>query len=301
LKIVFFGTPEIAAGVLEAVLDSGNDVCLVVTRADKPKGRGNKIVFSPVKELALSRGIETFQPTTLKDAEVQQKLASMNANLFLTVAYGRIFPKEVLDMPPMGCINIHASLLPKLRGASPINRALINGDTVGGVTVMRMDEGVDTGDMLLVKSTPIPDDMYFDEYYALITKLGAEAACEYLKLAIEGTVKPISQQHELATHADKITKEDEQLDFSLPCKAVFDRIRGLSPDPCAHTLLAGKNVKIYKAHTANGNGKPGEVISASKAGIEIACGEGSVVITELQPESKGRMPASAFIAGNKVM
>ncbi len=301
MRIVFFGTPEIAAGVLEAVLDAGHDVCLVVTRADKPKGRGNKIIFSPVKELAISRDIEVFQPSGLKDAAVQDKLASMNADLFLTVAYGRIFPQEVLDMPPKGCINIHASLLPKLRGASPINRALINGDTEGGVTVMHMDAGVDTGDMLLVKKTQIPDDMYFDEYYALITKLAAEAACEYLKLAEEGTVVPIPQQHELATHADKITKEDEKLDFSLPCKTVFDRIRGLSPNPCAHIVLAGKNVKIYKAHKGDGNGRPGDVISAGKAGIEIACGVGSIVITELQPESKSRMSAVAFLAGNKVM
>lgn len=301
MKIVFFGTPEIASGVLEAVIAAGHEVSLVVTRADKPKGRGKKIVFSPIKELAIKNGIEVYQPTGLRDPEVWERLRAENADVFLTVAYGRIFPNEVLDMPPMGCINIHASLLPKLRGSAPISRALINGDTEGGVTVMRMDEGVDTGDMLLVKKTPIPSDMYFDEYYSLITKLGAEAACEYLEMAAEGKIVAAAQDHTLATHAEKITKEDEELDFSLPCVQVYNRIRGLSPDPCAHITLAGKRVKIYKANVSNGCGDAGKVISAGKSGIEIACGEGSIVITELQPESKGRMTAAAFLAGNKVI
>lgn len=301
MKIVFFGTPEIAAGVLEAVLEAGHDVCLAVTRADKPKGRGNKICFSPVKEAAIRHGIEVYQPTGLKDPEVWERLRDENADMFLTVAYGRIFPREVLDMPPMGCINIHASLLPLLRGASPINRALINGDTEGGVTVMRMEDGIDTGDMLLVKKTEIPSDMYFDEYYALITKLGSEAACEYLQMAADGRVTPVAQDHSRATYAEKITKDDENIDFSLTNREVFNHIRGLSPSPCAHIELAGKRVKIYKAHVADGHGNAGSVISANKNGIEIACGVGSVVITELQPESKGRMPASAFLAGNKVM
>ncbi len=301
MKIVFFGTPEIAAGVLDEVLNNGYDVCLVVTRADKPKGRGNKIAFSPVKELALGRGIEVFQPLTLKDKDVWEKLKSTNADLFLTVAYGRIFPAEVLNMPPMGCVNIHASLLPKLRGASPINRALINGDTVGGVTVMKMDEGLDTGDMLLKKEVQIPANMYFDEYYSVITKLGASLACEYLSKASDGVIVPVPQDDTLATYADKITKADEEIDFSLDCNCVFNKIRGLSPDPCAHIQLAGKRVKIFKAFVSSGVGEPGSVISATKKGIEIACGVGSVIITELQPESKSRMPAVSFLAGNKVM
>ena len=301
MKIVFFGTPEIASGVLEAVLDAGHEVSLVVTRADKPRGRGNKIVFSPVKQLALERGIEVYQPQTLRIPEVWERLKAENADMFLTVAYGRIFPREVLDMPPMGCINIHASLLPYLRGASPINRALMNGDREGGVTVMRMDDGVDTGDMLLVKKTEIPSDMYFDEYYSVITKLGAQAACEYLEMAARGETVRIPQDHALATHADKITKEDEELDLTQPALTVFNRIRGLSPEPCARITLAGKRVKIYKAHPGNGSGAAGTVIAANKNGIEIACGSGSIIITELQPESKGRMTAAAFLAGNKVM
>ncbi len=299
MKIVFFGTPEIAKGVLQAVVDAGHDVCLVVTRADKPKGRGNKVVCSPVKQLALELGIEVFQPITLKDEAVWDVLRGQNADMFLTVAYGRIFPREVLDMPKLGCVNMHASLLPKLRGASPINRALMEGHSEGGVTVMKMADGVDTGDMLLVKKTAIPEDMYFDEYYEVITGLGCDAIVEYLSRYNE--IVPVVQDHDKATHADKITKEDENVDFTLSAREVFNRIRGLSPDPCVHITLAGKRVKVYKARLCDGKGQAGQVISANKQGIEIACGEGSIVITELQPESKGRMTAGAFLAGNKVM
>lgn len=301
MKIVFFGTPEFASEALERILNDGYEVCTVVTRADKPKGRGNNLASSPVKALALSRGIEVFQPATLRSDEVIGYLRSKNADLFITAAYGRIFPKEILEMPPLGCVNIHASLLPSLRGASPINRAIINGDTLGGVTVMYMDEGIDTGDIVLKKITEIPQEIYFDEYYKTLTSLGCDAISEFLSLLSSGAEIPRTPQDStFASYADKIEKADEILDFSDTAENVYNKIRGLSPSPCTYTFLGNKRVKVFKALLSDSQGEEGKVLRADKNGIEIACRHGSVILTELQPENKSRMPASAFLAGNKI-
>ncbi len=301
MKAVFFGTPDIASACLERLIAVGVDVIYVVTRADKPKGRGYKVEFSPVKQTALDHNIPVYQPATLRDGEAFELLSSLGADVFITVAYGRILPPDILAIPPMGCINMHASLLPYLRGASPINRAIMNGDKTGGVTVMYMDEGMDTGDIVLQKTVDIPDDMDFGTYYDVITNLGCDALEEYVKIASNGEVTRTPQDHSLATYAPKVEKEETLLDFNDSRENVYNKIRGLSPSPCAYTFLAGKRVKIHKAVKGDGKGEPGSVISASKRGIEIAVSDGSIIITSLQPEGKGVMASQAFLAGNKVI
>lgn len=301
MKAVFFGTPDIASACLERLIAVGVDVIYAVTRADKPKGRGYKVEFSPVKQTALDHGIPVYQPATLRDGEAFELLSSLGADVFITVAYGRILPPDILAIPPMGCINMHASLLPSLRGASPINRAIMNGDKVGGVTVMYMDEGLDTGDIVLQKTVDIPEDMDFGTYYDVITNLGCDALEDYVNLAANGAVTRTPQDHTNATYAAKVEKEETLLDFGDGTDALYNKIRGLCPAPCAYTYLAGKRVKVYKAEKGSGSGRPGSILAANKKGIEIASSNGSIIITELQPEGKGRMTASAFLAGNKVV
>ncbi len=301
MKAVFFGTPDIASACLERLIAVGVDVIYAVTRADKPKGRGYKVEFSPVKQTALDHGIPVYQPSTLRDGEAFELLSSLGADVFITVAYGRILPPDILAIPPMGCINMHASLLPSLRGASPINRAVMNGDKVGGVTVMYMDEGLDTGDIVLQKTVDIPEDMDFGTYYDVITSLGCDALEDYVNLAANGAVTRTPQDHTTATYAAKVEKEETLLDFGDSTDSLYNKIRGLCPAPCAYTYLAGKRVKVYKAEKGSGSGSPGSILAANKKGIEVASSDGSVIITELQPEGKGRMTASAFLAGNKVV
>lgn len=301
MKAVFFGTPEIAASCLEELLNIGVEIVCVVTRADKPQGRGYKMDYSPVKKLALEKQLRIYQPNGLRNQEAQAFLASLGADVFFTVAYGRIFPKEVLDIPPMGCVNVHASLLPYLRGASPINRAIINGDTHGGVTIMFMDEGVDTGDTVLTKETDIPYDMDFGTYYGVITDLGRKALADFVPMLENGAFTRTKQDHSKATFAPKVEKEETLLDFTLSSTSVYNKIRGLSPAPCAYTFFGGKRCKIYKANPGDGNGEAGTVIRADKNGIEVACGDKSIIITQLQPEGKSVMEAKAFLAGNKVI
>ncbi|MDL2287153.1 methionyl-tRNA formyltransferase [Eubacteriales bacterium OttesenSCG-928-G02] len=301
MKIIFFGTPEFAYDLLKALIDNGYDISLVVTRADKPKGRGYKTVFSPVKALALENNIKIYQPESLRTEEAYEILKAEQADIFITAAYGRIFPKNILDLPPLGCINIHASLLPKLRGSSPINRAIINGDTKGGITIMKMDEGVDTGDILLQEAIDIPAEMYFDEYYNAMGALGGKLILQYLKALQSNTnIINIKQDEALATFAPKVEKHETELDFNKPCKEVYNKIRGLSPTPCAFTYLNQKRVKIFKCRLGTSSAVPGEVVKADKNGIEIACADGSIIITELQPDGKKRMDAAAFISGNRI-
>ena len=326
MKAVFFGTPELAASCLKRLLECGVEVLYAVTAPDKPKGRGYKLESSEVKKAAQENGVPVYQPVSLRNEEARAFLESLGADVFITAAYGKIFPPEILSIPPMGCVNVHASLLPRYRGASPINRAIINGETLGGVTIMYMDEGMDTGDIILTKAAPIPYDMDFGAYYALVTSLGCDALEEYIRLAGSGRVGHVKQNNDLATYAPKVEKEETQIDFTKPSVAVYNLIRGLCPAPGAYTFLAGKRVKIYKAKLTHLNGQPypkcccadranafaeltvndrisgepGEILFADKRGICIACGAGAIVITELQPEGKGRMTVQAFLAGNKV-
>ncbi len=294
------GTPDFAVYSLEALYESGHEVVLVVTQPDRPKGRGYTLTPSPVKKYALERGAEVIAPETLKDEAVIEKLKSANADLFIVTAYGRILSKTILDIPKLGCFNLHASILPYWRGAAPINRAIMSGDTLGGVTVQHMAEGIDTGDIAVVKEVIIDDNWCAGDYHDALALAGKDAIKEFLLLAESGNIPSIPQEHEKATHAAKVGNDDAYLTFDEPACAARNRIRGLSPFPGAFCFLNGKRIKVRNAKLGNGNGEVGTVISTDKGGIEIACSKGSVIITELCPEGKGVCDAESFLRGHKI-
>ncbi len=296
-NIVFMGTPDFAVEALKRIYEDGHNISLVITQPDKQRGRGMAFTPSPVKAYALEKGLKVYQPQSLKEEEAQSIIKAENADYIVVAAYGKILPKAVLEAAKGGCVNIHASLLPRHRGAAPINRAVMEGDTVGGVTVMQMAEGLDTGDMLLVKETPISDTMTAGEYHDLLAQLGADAISEFL--AGDGFV-PVPQNDAFATYAAKIEKSEAEVDFGQDNTAVYNKIRGLSPYPCAFAFIGGKRYKLISAEKGEGSGAAGTVLSAKAEGIEIACGKGSVVITALQPEGKRAMTAAQFLAGNKL-
>lgn len=300
MRIVFMGTPDFAVSSLEALYESGHEIVLVVTQPDRPKGRGYTLTPSPVKQYALDRGTEVIAPASLKDDEVIQKLIDANADMFIVTAYGRILSKRILDIPKIGCFNVHASLLPNLRGAAPINRAIMNGDKIGGVTLMFMDEGMDTGDMVLTREIEILDDWTAEEYHDALAKISKSLLNEFLTIAENGEIPRTKQQHELATYAAKIGNDDAFLKFDETCVDVRNRIRGLSPFPGSYFFLNKKRIKVRKAILGNGNGEEGTIISTDKGGIEIACSEGSVIITQLCPEGKGVCDAESYLRGHKI-
>lgn len=296
-RIVYFGTPDFAVAPLARICDDGHDVCLVVTQPDKPRGRGMSLAPTPVKAFAAGRGLEVYQPQSLRDAEAQAAIADKTADYIVVAAYGKILPPPVLAAAKYGCVNIHASLLPRHRGAAPINRAIMEGDEVGGVTLMYMAEGLDTGDIILQKKIPIPKDMTAGEYHDALSALGADAVSEFLA---EENASRTAQDDSLATYAAKIEKGETEVDFSLPSETVYNKIRGLSPYPAAFAVINGRRIKLIGARLGKGGGSPGAVIRADKSGIEIACGSGSVVVTALQPEGKRAMTAAEFLAGNRL-
>jgi len=296
-NIVYMGTPDFAVEPLKQIVAAGHNVSLVVTQPDKQRGRGMAFTPTPVKAFALEKGIKVFQPQSLKDEEAQRIIKDENADYIIVAAYGKILPTAVLNAAKGGCINIHASLLPHLRGAAPINRAIMQGDRLGGVTVMHMAEGLDTGDMILAKQIEIPDTMTAGEYHDALSVLGAEAICDFLATDVH---KRTPQDESLATYAAKIEKSETEIDFTQNATAVYNKIRGLSPYPCAFAVINGRRFKLISALLGNGKGTAGSVVSATDKGIEIACGEGSVIITVIQPEGKRAMTAASFLAGNKL-
>lgn len=300
MRIVFMGTPDFAVSSLEALYESGHEIVLVVTQPDRPKGRGYTLTPSPVKQYALSKGTEVISPASLKDDEVISDLRNTNADLFIVTAYGRILSKEILDIPKLGCFNVHASLLPRWRGAAPINRAIMSGDKVGGVTIMYMDIGLDTGDMVITKEIPIEDNWTAEEYHDALAECGKIALKEFLALAEENNIKRTKQDESLVTYAAKVDNDDAYLTFDEKAEDVRNRIRGLSPFPGSYFFINGKRFKVRNAVLGNGCGKTGEIISTNKGGIEIACAEGSVIITKLCPEGKGVCDAESYLRGNKI-
>ncbi len=300
MKIVFMGTPEFAVSSLEAIYESGHEVVLVVTQPDRPKGRGYTLTPSEVKQYALSKGTAVISPTSLKDEDVIKALEDTNADLFIVTAYGRILSKRILDIPKLGCINVHASLLPELRGAAPINRAIMNGDTIGGVTIMFMDVGMDTGDIILKKEIEIKDEWCAGEYHDALMECSKEALKEFISIAESGSIPREAQDTEQATYAAKIGNDDAYLTFNETAVAVRNRIRGLSPFPGSFFFLRGKRIKARNAILGNGSAEHGTILSTDKGGIEIACAEGSVIITQLCPEGKGVCDAASYLRGNKI-
>lgn len=282
MRIVFAGTPEFAAEHLKALLDSPYDVVAVYTQPDRPAGRGQKLMPSPVKQLALAHDIPVFQPPTLRNAEAQAELAALAPDLMVVVAYGLILPQAVLDIPRLGCINSHASLLPRWRGAAPIQRAVEAGDAESGVTVMRMEAGLDTGPMLLKVVTPIGAEDTGGSLHDRLAEMGPPAVVQAIAGLADGSLQGEVQDDALATYAHKLNKDEARIDWSRPAVELERLIRAFNPWPVCHSTLDGESVKVLAATLSTGTGTPGEILSASKDGLVVACGEQALCLTRLQ-------------------
>ncbi|PVZ10568.1 MULTISPECIES: methionyl-tRNA formyltransferase [unclassified Pseudomonas] len=282
MRIVFAGTPEFAAEHLKALLASDHEVIGVYTQPDRPAGRGQKLMPSPVKQLALEHGIEVYQPASLKPTEAQQALAALRPELMVVVAYGLILPQAVLDIPRLGCINSHASLLPRWRGAAPIQRAVQAGDADSGVTVMRMEAGLDTGPMLLKVSTPISAEDTGGSLHDRLALLGPGAVLQAIDGIAAGTLPGERQDDTLATYADKLNKDEARLDWQADAATLERAVRAFFPWPICHSTLNGEPIKVLAANLAEGNGQPGEIIAVDKTGLLVACGQGALRLTRLQ-------------------
>ena len=303
MKILFMGTPDFAVFTLRALIDAGHEICAVVTQPDKPRGRGYAMTPPPVKVCAAEAGIPVLQPATLRDEHVAAELAGYAPQVIVVVAYGKILPKNILDLPPYGCINLHGSLLPEYRGAAPMQRAILDGKPVTGVTTMYMAEGMDTGDMLLRREIPIEESDNFEDIHDKLGKIGAVLMLETLEKLEAGTLTPIPQDDSLATYAAKITKDDCLVCFDTDARTVHNRIRGLSPIPLAFTHTPdGKLLKLVSARIAEedqAHDTPGEILSLED-GITVACRTGSVTVTGVLPEGKGRMNACDYVRGRRL-
>ncbi|KHL68285.1 methionyl-tRNA formyltransferase [Pseudomonas flexibilis] len=282
MRIVFAGTPEFAAQHLRALLEAGRQVVAVYTQPDRPAGRGQKLMPSPVKQLAMTHNIPVYQPQTLRDPAAQAELAALQPDLMVVVAYGLILPQAVLDTPRLGCINSHASLLPRWRGAAPIQRAVEAGDAESGVTVMQMEAGLDTGPMLLKVTTPISAEDTGGTLHDRLAELGARAIVEAVDGLEAGTLKGEAQDDALACYAHKLSKDEARLDWSRPAVDLERQIRALHPWPICHSGLSGEAVKVHAAQLADGSGAPGTILDAGKDGLRVACGQGALLLTRLQ-------------------
>lgn len=301
MRILFMGTPEFAMCNLRAIYESGEEIVGVVTTPDKPKGRGMVLTPSPVKEFALEKGLKIYQPLTLKDGVFLDTLKELDPELIVVVAYGKILPKYVLDYPKYACINGHASILPKYRGAAPIQRAIIDGEKETGVSIMKMDVGLDTGDVILVERVEIEENDNFESVHDKLTIASSRGLLRAIEQFKNGTVSYTPQGEEF-TYAEKITKEDCLIDFNRDAKEVHNQIRGLSPIPVAFTKTPdGKILKVTKSHTSptKFSGQVGEVVCLD-GGIYVSCRDSAIVIDEVVPEGKGKMSAQAFINGRKI-
>jgi len=298
LRTVFMGTPEFALASLEGLLASGVNLVGVYTQPDRPKGRGKKLAASPVKKLALEHEIPVFQPQKLRNPFAVEELEGLQPDLIVVVAYGQILPKAVLDIPRYHCINVHASLLPKYRGAAPINQAIIDGETETGVTTMLMDVGLDTGDMLVKMSLPIRSDETAGQLHNRLALVGRKALEETLHRLCAGTLAPEKQDDDLSCYAPMLKKEDGLIDWQHSAIDIHNRVRGLDPWPGAYTHLEGEVLKIAATTVDTGSVEAaGTIISADKTGVRIACGEGVLIVGELQLPGRKRLSAMNFLSG----
>lgn len=299
MRIVFMGTPDFAVPSLQALIDAGHDVCAVYTQPDKPQGRKQILTAPPVKTLALEHDIPVFQPNTLKNEDEQARLRELAPEVIIVVAYGKLLPKAVLDIPPHGCINVHGSLLPRWRGAAPIQWAVIAGDEMAGVTTMQMAEGLDTGDMLLTYETKVGEKETAGELFDRLAQSGAELLTQTLVKLNEITPRP--QDDAQSCYAHMLDKQMAVIDWSKSAHEIDCLIRGLNPWPIALTTLSGERLKVFAAEKANGNGEPGTVLEANpKKGLTVACGEGALGLTEIQLVGGKRMKATDFLRGHAI-
>lgn len=297
LRIIFMGTPEFAVPSLKTLIDRGEEIIAVVTQPDRPRGRGQKPSPPPVKVMAESHGIPVMQPQKVRVPEVIERIRELDPDLIVVVAFGQILPQSLLDIPRHGCINVHASLLPRYRGAAPINWCIINGETETGITTMQMDAGLDTGDMLVKRGTPIDPEEDAQSLHDRLSLLGAETLAETLDRLQAGTLQREKQDDSLTCYAPMLRKEDGLIDWTLEPQRIKNLVRGMTPWPGAFTTFEGKTLKLYRVAIAEGRGEPGEVLSAGGDGITVACGGGSIRIMELQLEGRKRLSAADFLSG----
>lgn len=303
MRIVFMGTPDFAVPSLKALIASGHEVCGVFTQPDKPKSRGMKLQPSPVKEYSLSIGLPVFQPAKMRDGEALGILRELEPELIVVAAYGKILPPEILELPRLGCVNVHSSLLPKYRGAAPINWAILNGEDETGVTIMYMAEGLDTGDILAQRSTPININENAAELFSRLADLGAELLIEVLEQLDRETAAAVPQDDNLSCYAPMLSKELSPMDWAKTARQLHDQVRGLYPWPAATAILDTVRCKIVRTGLLGEHSgqAPGTVLQADKRGLRISCGDGEVLeILELQPDGKKVMAASAFLMGHPI-
>lgn len=298
MNVVYMGTPDFAVPSLKSIINAGHNVTAVFTQPDKKVGRKQVITPPPVKVCALENGINVFQPNTLKDGEALKILEELKPDVIVVVAYGKILPKEILDFPKYGCINVHASLLPKYRGAGPIQWSVLNGEKKTGVTTMYMAQGVDTGDMLKKAEVEIDENITASELHDELSKLGAKLIVETLEDALNGNLNPQVQDDSISSHAPMLDKTLSPIEWSKSSFEVHNKVRGLNSWPIATAIVAGKKIKIYKTKLNSQSGNPGEVLSTNP--LIVACGEGSVELLEIQPEGKKRMKGEDFVRGYRI-
>lgn len=299
MKMLFMGTPDFAVPILEALIDAGHEVVLVVTQPDKPKGRGKAVQLSPVKAAAFAHQIEVYQPKRIREPECIEYLRAYGAEIIVVAAFGQILSREILEMPAYGCINVHASLLPKYRGAAPIQWAVLNGDKTTGVTTMQMDIGIDTGDMLEKIEVPLAEDETGGSLFAKLADAGARLCVQTIAHIQDGTITRTRQEEAEATHVGMITKSMGNIDWTKPAVQIERMVRGLNPWPSAFTTLDGKTLKIWKAAVLDGgdSAQAGCVTAAEKQRLVVQTGEGQLALLEVQLEGKKRMEAAAFLRG----
>ena len=303
MRIGFFGTPDFAVPSLDAIARSRHELAVVITQPDKPRGRGKKVTPVPVKARALELGVPVLQPTALKPPAFAAELTALGLDLAVVAAYGRILPAHVLTTPRMGMINVHASLLPRWRGAAPVHRAVLAGDHETGVTIMRVVEALDAGPMLAKLPTPIGDDETSAELERRLAILGADLLGETIEALARGPVTEIGQNEQLVTYAHRLERRESSLDWAQPAAAVHNQIRGLTPWPLASSLLDGRRLIFHRSHVAESDGDlgvPGTVLGAGENGLVVAAARGSVMLTEVQVEGRPPMPVRAFLNGHRV-
>lgn len=302
MKLVFMGTPDFAVESFKALVEAGHEVVLAVTQPDKPKGRGHKMAPPPVKEYAQSQNIEVYQPLSVKTDEAFEKLSDTNADAFIVAAYGQILPEKILNLPKYGCINVHASLLPKYRGAAPIQWSIAHGEKVTGVTTMQMDKGLDTGDMLLKAEVEITEEETGETLHDKLASVGGKVLLETLEKIENGTIEPTPQDNALSCYAPMLSKETSKIDFSKTASEVFNLIRAMNPYPAAHTLYMDNRMRVFRSEIVNyiGSEVCGTILDVLSDGILVKCSDGAVKITEMQFDGKKRMAVSEYLKGNKI-
>ena len=300
MRILFMGTPEFAVASLRRLVEDGHEICGVFTQPDKPKNRGHKLMFSPVKEYALTQNLPVYQPLKMRDGEAEALVKQLAPELIVVAAYGKILPEEILNTPPYGSINVHSSLLPKYRGAAPINWAILDGDAETGVSIMYMAKELDAGDVILQKTTPIGEQEDAQTLTARLAELGAQALSEAVEALRNGTAGRTPQDASQQTYASMLSRDMSPIDWNRTARQINCQVRGLIPWPCATAELAGQRFKIYETVLGREtDSAPGTILSAGKQGIEVACGDGrSLYLTQLQAEGGKRMAAAAYLLGH---